>query len=126
LELTREQILNAMLERRVYATFDQNLRLTVWANGRIMGSALDSGGVDAMKFKIEATDPDETNPDDRLTRIELIGEDGDVLASQGFDAHSVTWTPTVAADQPYYFALVYSDDKTDGPTAYSAPVWLEE
>ena len=126
LELTREQLLNAIRERRVYATFDQNLRLTMWGNDRIMGSVLDSEGVDAMKFKIEATDPDEANADDRVTRIELIGKDGAVLASQEFAEHSVTWTPMVAADQPYYFALVYSDDKTDGPTAHSAPVWLEE
>ena len=125
-ELTREQLLKAMRERRVYATFDQNLRLTMWANGRIMGSVLDSEGVDAMKFKIEATDPDEANADDRVTRIELIGKGGAVLASQEFAEHSVSWMPTLAADQPYYFVLVYSAGKTDGPTAYSAPVWREE
>ena len=122
-ELTREQILKAMQERRVYATFDQNLRLTMRANGQIMGSVLVGKGIEALKFEIEATDPDEANADDRITRIELIGKDGAVLASQDFDAHSVTWEPTAAADQPYYFVLVYSADKTDGPTAYSAPVW---
>jgi len=125
-KLTRDEILKAMQDRRVYATFDQNLRLTVWANDRIMGSVLAGKDIDQLKFIIEATDSDEANTGDRITKIELVGKNGDVLAAKDFDAHSASWTPTVKADQPYYFALVYAADKTDGPTAYSAPVWLEK
>ena len=125
-ELTREEILKAMRERRIYATFDQNLRLTMWAGDKIMGSVLEGKGVEMLQFKIEVTDPDESNADDRITRMELVGKDGAVLAGQDFDDHHVTWAPSAAADQPYYFVLVYAADKTDGPTAYSAPVWLEK
>ncbi len=121
--LTRENILQAMKARRVYCTWDPNLRLTLRANGAIMGSVLSKPS--SLSFSIRAADPNVKDANDRVTRIEIVGESGVVMAAREFSTHTVSWNVTVPPTQKYYFAQVYCADKTDGPTAYSAPIWIE-
>lgn len=119
--LTRESILQAMRARRVYCTWDSNLRLAFSANGQIMGSVLQKPS--ALSFSISATDPDTSSSGDCITRIEIVGDNGVLVDSQTFSAHSVTWDVACPAVYNYYFARVWTADKGDGPTAYSAPIW---
>lgn len=121
--LTRENILQAMRARRVYATWDSNLRLTFRANGEIMGSVLDSPT--SLWFAVRVTDPNIRDAGDRITKLELLGENGKVLLSNSFSAHTVSWNLALTPTQKYYFIQIYTTDKTDGPTAYSAPIWIE-
>lgn len=122
--LTRENIMQALHERRAYCTLDKNLRLTFSANGSIMGSVLSNPS--SLSFRVDVLDPDIFDANDRITRIEIIGENGVLVAARSFSAHAASWSPTCVPAGKYYFAVVYSADKTDGPTAYSAPVWIEQ
>lgn len=121
--LTRENILQAMRSRRIYCTWDPNLRLTFRANGQIMGSVLQNPH--DLTITVRASDPDLKDAGDRITRIEIAGENGRVLASKDFSAHTVSWNLALKRMEKYLFVQVYCADKTDGPTAYSAPVWIE-
>ncbi len=121
--LTRDNIMQAMRARRVYATWDRNLRLTFRANGEIMGSVLRDPH--DLTITVRANDPDVKDAGDRITRIEIVGVNGKVLRSKDFSAHTVSWNLSLKEMGGYCFVQVYCADKTDGPTAYSAPVWME-
>ena len=121
--LTRENIMQAVRARRVYCTWDKNLRLTFRANGEIMGSVLENPH--DLTITVRASDPDLKNAKDRITRIEIVGENGKVVRSKDFSAHTVSWNVALKQMEKYYFVQVYTADKTDGPTAYSAPIWIE-
>jgi len=121
--LTRENIMEAMRARRVYCTWDKNLHLWFRANGRIMGSVLSNPA--SVSFSVWVSDPDTSEPKDRITRVELVGENGKLLRWKDFSAHTASWEITLPPTQKYYFLLVYCADKKDGPTAYSAPIWVE-
>lgn len=121
--LTRENIMQGIRQRRVYCTWDKNLRLTFSANGRIMGSVLNNPA--SVDFRVSVYDPDATDANDRITRIEIVGDDDTVVAAKDFSSHAVTWAVTASPHRTCYFAKVYAADKTDGPTAYSAPIWVE-
>lgn len=122
LSRTREAIMQAMRARRVYCTWDKNLHLSFSANGNIMGSVIPAPT--SLQFRVDVYDPDVTNAKDRITRIDLVGENGTLVATKGFASHTASWSVSVSPDQKYYFLKVYCADKTDGPTAYSAPIWL--
>lgn len=121
--LTRENIMRAMRARRVYCTWDRNLRLTFRANGEIMGSVLNNP--QGLTIGVRATDPDLKDAKDRITRIEIVGENGRVVRSKDFSAHTVSWNLSLKQMGKYFFVQVHCADKTDGPTAYSAPIWIE-
>lgn len=121
--LTRENIMQAMRARRVYATWDSNLRLTLRANGQVMGSVLRNPH--DLTITVRASDPDVKDAGDRITRVEIVGENGKVLQSKDFSAHTVSWNLSLKEMGRYCFVQVHCADKTDGPTAYSAPVWME-
>lgn len=122
-ELTPEAIIQAMLDRHVYCTWDKNLKVTCTVNGILSGAVLPKGTT--LKWIIEVDDPDAAAPKDKITRIEIIGPGGVKVAGQNFDKHSVRWETEISGEAPYYFATVYAADKTDGPTAYASPVWLK-
>lgn len=121
--LTRENIMQAIRARRVYCTWDTNLRLTFRANGEIMGSALLKPS--NLSCTIRIADPDIKDANDRITKVEIVGENGKVCRAKEFSTHTVSWNVSVIPTQRYYFVEVYCADKTDGPTAYSAPIWIE-
>jgi hypothetical protein len=121
--LTRDAIIGAMLQRHVYCTWDKNLKVTCTVNGVLSGAVLPKGK--PLKWVIWVEDPDTNAPNDKITRIEIIGPEGKAVAGKDFDGHSVRWETETAGEGPYYFATVYAADKTDGPTAYASPVWLK-
>jgi len=122
--LTRENIMQAMRARRVYATWDSNLRLTFRANGEIMGSVLSNPT--SLSCTIRVTDPDMSDTNDRVTKIEIVGENGSLIRAKEFSAHTVSWNVSLVPTQKYYLVQIYTADKTDGPTACSAPIWIED
>lgn len=121
--LSRENIMQAMRARRVYCTWDKNLNLSFSANGHIMGSAIPKPT--SLDFRVNVYDPDVSDPKDCITRIEIVGENGVMVESKDFSAHTASWSISLSPEHKYYFLKVYCADKTDGPTAYSAPIWTE-
>jgi hypothetical protein len=121
-ELTRQELLDAIRERRVYSTRDLNLRAKYTANGEWMGGAL--GQAAQVRFDITVTDPDTDDAGDRVRELQVIGNGGKVLASRSFDSHAVEWTPTVdAGSNTYLFVRVFTGER-EAHTAVLAPVWL--
>jgi hypothetical protein len=130
---TKAAILEAMRHRRTYAALDQNIQCRYTVNGAIMGSTL--AKPEALDFKIAISDPDTTDPKDKITKIDIVTDGGAVVETYAppEPAYAVTWNPTVkAATGKYYFVRVWNagggdlpapQAKPDQPVAWLAPVW---
>jgi len=114
--LTRDSIMQAMRSRRVYCTWDTNLKLSLKVNDQMMGSVLRNPS--SLTFSVDVSDPDIGEANERITKIEIIGDDGVLVGSKDFSEHSVSWNVTYAPQYGYYFVNVYTADKADGPGAY--------
>ncbi len=127
---TKAAILDAMKQRRTYASLEQNLQCRYTVNGTIMGSTLDRP--DTLVFDIAISDPDENEPKDKITKIDIVTEGGVIVdAFEPTPAHDVTWRPALRnATNKYYFVRVWnagggdlSAAKPDEPIAWLAPIW---
>ncbi|HRK41217.1 MAG TPA: DNRLRE domain-containing protein [Candidatus Saccharibacteria bacterium] len=121
--LTKETLVDALKQRRIYSTRDTNMLISYKVNDKWMGSMV---GVPATAtFDITVSDPDTSTSADKIKKIEVIGNGGAVLASQTFDAHSVSWQPNVAVgSNKYMFIRIFNGERT-AQTAVAAPVWFE-
>ncbi len=130
-EKTKEAILDAMKNRRTYSSADQNIQCSYMVNGKIMGSTLEGDRV--FRFSISVSDPDTGNPDDKITKIDIVKDGGKVV--QTYDvptpSYSVQWSPTINDESnKYFFVRVWSAgggaSKADpqNPVAWLAPVWI--
>ncbi len=119
--LTTDEVIRAIMARRVYASADLNLRARYTANEKWMGANL--GTPARVSLNIWMADPDILQARDKVTRIQVIGRDGKVVASRAFDAHQVRWQPTVDRGRnSYLFVRVFTGERQ--LTAVLAPVWF--
>lgn len=113
--LTESDLLAAMRARRVFATEDSNLALTLRVNGAWMGSTLAATG--PLSLIVNMVDPDP----EPLT---LYLYDGNLALAQVSLASSTgQWETTVEARPGHFFWVKVV--QADGNTAYTAPVWIE-
>jgi hypothetical protein len=127
---TKIGILEAMQHRRTYASLEGNLQARYTVNGAIMGTTLDRP--DSLRFAIDVADPDVGNPQDRITKLDIVKDGGVVVDSYapppGAAAH---WTPVVNdTSATYFFVRVWNAGGGDAPNAdpakpvaWLAPVW---
>jgi hypothetical protein len=128
---TKDAILEAMRQRRTYASLDNNIQCRYTVNGAIMGSTLDRPSV--LRFDINISDPDIANPNDKITRIDIVKDHGEVVQTYTPDspAYSVTWKPVIKDTKAaYFFVRVWDAGGGDSPKpdlsqpiAWLAPVW---
>ncbi len=127
---TKAAILQAMKNRRTYASLDKNIQCRYTVNGAIMGSTLDLPA--ALKFDITVDDPDTDNPGDRITKIDIVKDGGAVVETYTpIPAHSIRWQPTVRdSTAKYFFVRVWNAGGGDAPgadpekpVAWLAPTW---
>ena len=111
--LAPSQALQALRRRRVFATEDPNLTLTLRANGQWMGSHV---GGENLRFLITFHDPDAEVVD--LT----LYDGGTALAQKRFvgQAHGKWRVRVPAAPGHAYYVLAR---QLDGDSAYTSPVW---
>ncbi len=114
--LTRNDLYEAMSERRVYATEDDSLEINYTLNGAIMGSILDEKPA-TIHVEAKIMDPDTT---DQIKSVSLVTSGGKELATQTFTSREVTYTVDLNNDYPYYFLKVV---QADGDIAITAPIW---
>jgi len=132
---TKAAILDAMKNRRTYASLDKNLQCTYTVNGKIMGSTLaatEREG-DDFRFDITITDPDVNDPKNVITKIDIIKDGGEVAEAYtpATPAHATHWTPTLHdTTSKYFFVRIYNAaggdapmPKPSSPVAWLAPVW---
>jgi hypothetical protein len=128
---TKAAILDAMKHRRTYASLDTNIQCQYTVNGQIMGSTLDRP--EELKFDITISDPDGSNAKDKITKIDIVRDHGEVAETftPTEPSHSVTWQPTLGdTTSKYFFVRVWTAGGGDAPNAdpkkpiaWLAPVW---
>jgi hypothetical protein len=127
---TKAAILDAMKNRRAYASLDGNIQCRYAVNGAIMGSTLNRPNV--FKFAISINNPDRDKPEDKITKIDIVKDGGTVVQVHSpMPAYSVTWSPTIHdATNKFFFVRVWNAGGGDAaggnpakPVAWLAPVW---
>jgi len=123
--LTPENLYQAMSACRGYATLDKNLEISYTLQGEVMGSVLSSPSSSYTAW-IHIEDPDGVAQDE-ITLVEVISDDGEVVASVPTSGTVVDLTLTLSSDTATYFYLrvtTASDHEgSPGVTAWTAPVW---
>ncbi len=107
-----------MKQRRTYAALDQNIQCRYSVNGAIMGSTLDKP--DTFRFDISISDPDTTEPKDKITKIDIVKDGGVVVQTYTPmpPDYSVTWSPTIEdSTSKYFFVRVWNAGGGDAPKA---------
>jgi hypothetical protein len=127
---TNAAILDAMKNRRTYASLDNNIQCRYTVNGRPMGATLDRPSV--LRFDILIEDPDTANPKSKITKIDIVTDGGRVVETHTpTPATSVRWTPEIHdTTAHYYFIRIWNVGGGDAPAAdpanpvaWLAPVW---
>ncbi len=129
-DASKAAILRAMKNRRTYASLDKNIQCRYTVNGAAMGSTLKAAK--SFRFDIAISDPDSTNPKDKITKIDIVKDGGAVAQEyQPSPGHSVRWTPIIEdSTSKYFFVRVWTAGGGDAPgadpnnpVAWLAPVW---
>jgi hypothetical protein len=124
-EKTKAAILDAMKNRRTYASLDKSLQARYSVNGAIMGSTLDRPT--SFRFDIALDDPN-----DQITKVQIVKDGGAVaLEHTPSPGHSVHWTPSIDDSAAHYFLVrIWTARGGDAPgadpakpVAWLAPVW---
>jgi hypothetical protein len=127
---TKVAILDAMKNRRTYASLDRNIECRYTVNGKIMGSTLPRA--DTFQFEIEVSDPDTTKPKNKITKLDIVKDGGKVVETFTPEpGYTVRWSPTVNDSKArYFFVRVWSTGGGDAgngtgkePVAWLAPMW---
>lgn len=117
--LTRESILAAIRDRRVYATNGNRMILRFHADKTPMGGVLKLTDRDTpRRFQIAAVG------DAPIENVTIVKNNRDqaVLPGDGF-LFSKTWEDNAPSkDGDYYYARI---TQTDGGQAWSSPIWIE-
>ncbi len=115
--LTYDDIMDALWNRRTFASEDKNVKLYVFGNNRIMGSILYDSTQITLAIKYE----DKNDPVEQFS-IVTQSKVFEVKEVVGKDSFEITKTFDVPDGYEWYF--VYIRQK-DGNEIVSAPIWVE-
>lgn len=119
-DLTRDSIYEAIRDMRVYATEDENLRISYEVNNNTMGSILSK--TDKLDFEVNVEDIDNG---DNIKKISIIGDGGKVVQTiDNVNSTNKNWKFSLDESvSSYYYVRVEQSDKD---IAVTAPVWVGE
>jgi hypothetical protein len=124
LALTRAALLEAMKERRIYASEDPNMKVTFKLGDAWMGTRV--SGAPPASFTIRVSD------DEPIVSLDLVSNGGTVVNTLTPPAGSmdVVWEPAVPSGTgKWYYLLVTATDVNDGEPpvqkAVTAPIWID-
>lgn len=121
-ELTEQAIYDALANYRVYATQDRDLQIYFTANGYEMGSEIPTGTLGGtITLSAQLHDPTDENVGD--VKVEVVSENGLILAETTLPSQSGTVRFTLPANRDYYYLRI---TQPDGDWAVTAPVWLDD
>jgi hypothetical protein len=122
---TKVAILDAMKNRRTYASLDKSLRARYTVNGAIMGSTLDK----ATDYQFDIS----LSSADKITKVDIVTDGGAVVSVfTPTPDNTVRWETGVAKEpaSKYFFVRVWTSRggdapgaKPEEPVAWLAPVW---
>lgn len=116
--LTRDNLYDAMRNRRSYATEDENLKINYTLNDEVMGTIMDEKPA-AVNIKVNVEDPDGEN----INTVKVIVNGGKELVTKEVNSSSADLSFDLPADYSYYYIRV---DEADKDIAVTAPVWIGE
>jgi predicted extracellular nuclease len=115
-ELTEESIYDAVRNRRVYSSEDNNLNIVYTLNNSIMGSIVsDTEG--SVNISVDINDPDK----EAIGKVEVVVNGGMVVDSKNVTTYEETVEFTIPSNYSYYFIRIIQADKD---IAVTAPVWV--
>lgn len=114
--LKKDEIFNAIRNRRVYATEDKDLKIRYSLNGQIMGSIINTKPAN-VNIRVDLVEPD----GESIGMVSVIANGGKVVNSQTLAVSSYTLNLTLPPDNTYYYIRV---DQFDKDIAVTAPVWI--
>lgn len=111
--LTEDALLDSIRARRVFATTDSNLALTLRMNGAWMGATLPEAGPASVEvFALDAG----------IETVTLSLYDRDIPIANIMATTPFTWQVPVQTRPGHYYWV--RADQVDGDVAISAPVWV--
>ena len=115
-ELTREAIIQALRERRCYATTGARMVLDFRVNGHGMGEEITTAAPDvAVTARVLGAAP--------LARLEVVCNGSAVLSQSATDrVATLSETLTLSEEQTSYLYLRAT--QSDGHVAWSSPIWV--
>lgn len=113
--LDRANIIDAIKNKRVYSSEDENLKIIYRVNDEIMGTILDSP--QELNFNIDIENPEQ---DVAIKEIRVVADGGRVVNSKQCTSNVDSWNFSMSPEYSYYFVYVILDD---GSVAVTAPVW---
>ena len=85
-----------------------------------MGAIL-SEPYSTYNFQINVNDPDKYDSGDKITKIEIFADGGNVILYNTFNSHQVYWNISDSSiTYTYYFIKITA---LDGQRAWTAPIW---
>jgi predicted metal-dependent phosphoesterase TrpH len=116
--ITRNEIIDGLKAMRVYSTDDPNMEILFSNGANWMGSTVNQTANFAV-FTVVVLD------DENITKLELIGNGGEIIAEKTFaagqDCRFVSWMPIVNVTGSGYFFLkvTETDEKNDEAQRYN-------
>jgi hypothetical protein len=117
-EKTREGLLEALMQRRFYSTWDRNMELFFSIDREDMGSRL-ARPAGRLPCLVSIRDPDSS---DLIAKVELI-LDGKVVRSTEPKSPQCEWNSAVEFSPGRHWVLARVTQQ-DGNEAWSSPVWV--
>ncbi|MBN2717062.1 MAG: CehA/McbA family metallohydrolase, partial [Deltaproteobacteria bacterium] len=118
-DVTRDGVLDALSQRRCYATSGARIGLWFEIDGRPMGEVVHPGGISSFRVVVNGTE--------KLLTVTLVSNRGKEIpvkidsGSRDADVHG-TLPPPAEGGWSYYFVRVVQQD---GHMAWSSPIWVE-
>lgn len=119
-DFTKNGILQAMREMRMYATEDNNLEVTYFINDEPLGTIFDSKPA-SLNFAISVYDPDVS---DKSFTLSIIANNGKTVYTQSgviVNNQACLFNFELAPEYSYYYVRI---DQADGNIAVTAPIWV--
>lgn len=113
-DISEKALLEAVSNRRVYATTDADLTVYFETGGVPMGTVTKAGS--DVTFSVTVFDPT-----DQGARVELLGKGGTVLAKAGVEGHGATLSLYQTRTPEFCFLRI---TQPDGDMAVTAPIWF--
>lgn len=118
-DLSRSKIIDAIKNRRIYVSEDNNLDVYYSLNKMPMGSIIKSPSY--VRIIVSAINNDEL---DKIKKIEILSNNNEIIYKQNFDSNyaKVDFTLKPPIKNTYYFAIITEDSNKKSVTS---PIWIE-
>ena len=119
---SEDGVYEAMNQRRIYSTEDQNLTMIYTLDDHPQGSIIENYDKETVTLNVSLSDEDQ----EALGKVYVVGEGGKILNEanpEEVSGNTAELTITLDNTSAYYYIKVV---QADGDIAVSAPIWVAE